>query len=422
MRVIILLTTLTILASANYEKAKEFYEKKEYQKAVDEAKASTTEYSNPKLHLIWAKSEEALGNMKQAMSAYERVVMLDENDTDSRVKLVQVYNNSNRKTLAKGMSSELKNYQLTPEQRSSLELLEKESISTFKAKATLSVGHDSNINVSADSEELNIYYNTLGLGGEKATLFARVNGSASYINDFDTKGGWYTRGDMRIYYQSNFDASLYNMFIGSVEAGIGYAGNGYTLYLPIGYDRVHYLDTDMLSQIKILPKANITLNDNIILNLNAKYTKKTYNDALYKRMNDKSYGVGAGLYYLFDKNFVYMNFMYENFSATETLNFAYIDKTTLTTSLGLNYNVADIFTTRVDYRYRKADYSDGIYYLRFFGPKRSDDYNQVELKVSHYFGEHYELFISDRYIKNFSNYIPAKYSKNIAMFGLSANY
>jgi len=418
MRVIVLLTALTVLASANYEKAKEFYDKKEYQKAIEEAKTSTDEYSNPKLHLIWAESEEALGHQKQAMSAYERVVMLDENDVDSKVKLIQIYNTTGRKILANEISVSLKNYQLTPEQRSSLELLEKKSISTIKAKASLSIGHDSNINVSAATEDLNTYYNSIGLVGEQATLFARFNGSASYINDFDTKGGWYARGDMKIYYQSNFDASKYNMFIGSAEAGLGYAGNGYSLYLPVGYDRVYYLDTDMLSQVKVLPKIDMTLSKNFILNLNARYAVKTYNDILYTRMNDSSVGAGGGLYYLFDKNFAYMNVMYENFTATDSLSFKYIDKTALTTSLGVNYNIADIVTARLDYRYRKADYSDVIR----SGSKRSDDYHQVELKLSHYFGKHYELFISDRYIKNASNYVPAKYSKNIAMFGLSANY
>jgi len=418
MRVIVLLTALTVLASANYEKAKEFYDKKEYKKAVEEAKTSTDEYSNSKLHLVWAESEEALGHQKQAMSAYERVVMLDEDDVNSKVKLIQIYNVTGRKILANNLSVSLKNYQLTPAQRSSLALLEKKSISTIKAKASLSIGHDSNINVSAASEELNTYYNSIGLVGEQATLFARFNGSASYINDFDTKGGWYARGDLKIYYQSNFDVSKYNMFIGSVAAGFGYAGNGYTFYLPVGYDKIHYLDTDMLSQVKILPKIDMTLSKNFILNLNAKYAVKIYNDTFYKRMNDRSIGAGSGLYYLFDKNFAYMNLMYENFKATESLNFKYIGKTALTASLGVNYNIADIVTARFDYRYRKADYSDVIR----SGSKRSDDYNQVELKLSHYFAKNYELFLSDRYIKNTSNYVPAKYSKNIAMFGLSVNY
>jgi len=422
MRAVILLSLLTVLANASYEKAKEFYEEGAYEQAIAEAKASTSEYSNPQLHLVWAESEEALGNTKEAMSAYERVLMLDETQSSVRVKLVAIYSKSGRATLASSMKESLNNYQLTPAQRSSLELLEKQTITTLKAKGSLALGYDSNINVSALSEDLEAYYNTTAIEGEVSTLFSRVNASVSYINDFETKGGWYVRGDVKLYYQNNFDANLYNMFIGTLEGGVGYAGSGYTLYFPLAYERVHYLDVDMLGAVKLQPKLNITLSSNVIVNLNVKYASKTYQERRYELMDESSYGGGAGVYYLFGENFLYANFMYEEFSAKEDSSLAFVNKETFTSSLGVNYNVANLFTTRLDYRYRKADYEDGIDALTFLGAQRSDSFNQVELKLSHYFAKHYEAFVLGKYIENTSNYIPAEYSKNIAMFGLSANY
>jgi uncharacterized protein (DUF1330 family) len=423
MKNIIILSTLAVLANASYEKAQEFYDAKEYANAIKEAKASTDEYSNPKLHLVWAKSEEALGNTKQAMSAYERVAILNQNDTDSRLKLVEIYNKTGRNSLARDMSKSLASYQLTPAQRSSLELLKSKDISSFKAKATFSVGHDSNINVSATSSALDDYTNSIGNEGEKSTLFARFNGSLSYINELDEKGGWYFRGDLKAYYQNNSDAHYYDMAVLGAEMGLGYAGNGYTLYLPVGYARVNYLDVDLLDQVSIAPKINISLSKKIILNCNVKYSSRTYNEAQYVGMGDSSFGVGGGLYYLFGKNFAYTNVLLENFSSSESVHSLYLDKQMLTASLGLNYNLTEWLVSRIDYKYRYGNYDDTSNPSDATSTTtRSDNYNQFELKLSHFFGEHYELFVSDRYINNSSNYVPSEYTKNIAMFGISANY
>lgn len=423
MKSLIILSTLTVLANASYEKAQEFYDAAEYTNAIKEAKSSTNEYSNPKLHLVWAKSEEALGHTKQAMSAYERVAMLDEKDTQSRLKLLEIYNDTHRNSLSSEMSKTLQSYQLTPEQRSSLELLDSEDISSFKAKATVSVGHDSNINVSATSSALDDYIGVTGSEGEQATLFSRFNGSLSYINELDEKGGWYLRGDLKAFYQNNASAHYYDMVVIGAEAGIGYAGDGYTIYLPVGYDRVNYLDVDLLGQIRVMPKVNLTFNKNFILNLNAKYASRTYSEVQYTGMADSSYGAGAGLYYLFGKNFAYANIFWEEYSSSETIHFSFLDKQMLTASFGVNYNVADWLVSRLDYRYRHGSYDDRSDLLDLTDTTtRADDYNQVELKLSHFFAKNYELFLSDRYIKNSSNYVPAEYTKNIAMFGISANY
>jgi len=424
MKILVILLTLSVLASASYKKAEEFYEAKEYEMAVKEAKSSTDEYSNPKLHFIWAKSAEALGNTNDAMSAYERVVMLDDTNVNARLKLVSIYKNTHRYTLVKSMSKSLKNYQLTPAQRSSLALLvDSEDFSSYKARASFAIGYDDNINVSATSNVLDDYTGVIGNKGELGTLFGRFSGSMSYIHDLDQKGGFYLRADLRAYYQNNSDAHLYDMAVASGEVGIGYAGNGYTLYIPVGYDRVHYLEADMLSQIRVAPKVNVVLDKDIIVNFNMKYSSRSYNQKKFEPLADNSFGFGAGVYYLFGKDFIYANLFMENFSSKKYIHNTYLDKDMLTASIGLNYNPTDWLVSRLDYKFRNGKYSDRS---NLKDPTetdtRSDNFNQIEIKFSHYFAKNYEVYISDRYAKNSSNYVMANYTKNIAMFGISANY
>jgi len=424
MKSLIILLMLSTVASASYKKAEEFYKAKEYERAIVEAKASTDEYSNPKLHLIWAKSEEALGNITQAMSAYERVIILDNTDVISRLKLVNIYKQTHRDTLVKSMSKSLQNYQLTPAQRSSLSLLMKsEDLSSYKARASFGIGYDSNINVSATSSVLDDYTGVIGNKGEIGTLFEQFGGSVSYIHELDEKGGAYLRADLRAHYQNNNDAHYYDMFVGSGEVGVGYAGDGYTLYLPIAYDRVHYLELDMLSQVRIAPKVNVTLDKNTILNFNMKYSTRSYNQKFFEPMADSSLGFGAGFYYLFGRDFVYGNLFVENFTSKEYVHNTYLDKDMITASIGLNYNLTSWLVTRLDYKFRNGNYSDRS---NLKDPRdmetRSDNFNQIGIKLSHYFAKNYEVYISDQYSKNSSNYVMSNYTKNIAMFGISANY
>ena len=423
MRSIIIVSILAVLANASYEKVAEYYSAKDYRSAIKEAKASTSEYNNPKLHLLWAKSEEALGNTKEAMSAYERVAILDQEDSESRIALLKIYRDTKRDNLSKSMSKELLEFELTPEQRTSLELLQGEDLSSIKAKATLSIGHDSNINVSATESVLDNYNPLNSSKGELSTLFARFNGSVSYIDDLEEKGGFYLRGDVKLYYQNNFDESYYNLLVAGASAGLGYSGRAYTFYMPIVYNSIHYLERNLLNEIQLIPKMNVKIQENLFLHFNVQYTQRSYSNSQDRGMDDSSYGIGTGIYYLFSKNFIYANITLENFSSTDDIHYAYLDKDMLTASLGMSYHLNDWLVTRVDYRYRDGNYED-VSDLKdpTVTTKRRDDYHQVEVKFSHFFAKQYELFVSDRYVNNSSNYAPAKYTKNIAMFGISANY
>ena len=412
MKFIIFLFSLEFLAYASYIDAKNYYEAGEYENTIAEVRISFDEYSNPQLHLLWAQSAYRLGRLDEAMSAYERVIMLDETNIEAKIELAKIYDKTSRISLAKETSKELANYQLTPEQRTALELIADADIQKIKAKTSLVFGYDTNINISADEEELDTFYQTTNSEGEKSTVFSRFSGSLSYINDFDNVGGSYIKGDLKLYYQDNFSAHYYDMFIGSVDAGYGYRGGNYNIYIPFGVDKVNYLDTSLMQQYKFEPRVDISFAKSYILNLNAAYKQRVYNDSQYKIMDDSCVSAGFGVYYLMDNNFVYINTKFETFSSDKAIHALYIDKNMLTLSLGVNYNISSWLLGRFDYRYRSASYDDS----------RDDDYHQTELKFSHLFKDRYELFISNRYIENSSDYVPANYTKNIAILGLSMSY
>jgi len=389
------------------------YDQKKYKQVITEAQKSTSEYGDPKLHLLWAKSAEALGEDEMAMSAYERVLILDPDDTEVRVHLVKFYADSDRDELADEMSKSTENYQLTPAQRMSLERLKKDDLQQFKASASIAMGYDSNINVSPDDLNLPEF------GEEIDTMFTQFQANLSYIHDLDEKGGWYLRSDVDIFYQNNADASYYNLFAGSANIGLGYSNDLYDALLPVSYGRIHYLDRDLLESVSVDPRINFTLSKSFIGNINARYTKRSYLEEADRNRDDSVTGIGLALYWLFEKNFAYISTNYDNYSAKYSDSLRFTNKETTRVAMGINYNVEEWFIARFDYRYRYAKYDDSI---EGSGDKRSDDYHQAEFKVSRMLTDTMETSLLYRYSKNNSNYELAEYDKDVVMLGIKYNF
>ncbi len=399
----LLFLLLSINIFAGVVELEKLYEEQNYKEVIKEARILKSEFGNPKLHMLWAKSAEELGELDEAMSAYERVIMLDENNIDAKVALAKIYNKTKRDELALETKKDLQNYQLTPKQRDMLELIKDRDLQSIKAKAKVSLGYDSNINSSGNNK--------------KSSSFNRFHGSVSYINDLADTKEWYLRGDLNLYYQDNVGYDYYNMFLADVGVGIGYAKNFYNIYIPMSYRVVNYLDEDLLRQIKFEPKIDISFGKSIV-NMNLKYAQRSYKPSIYKIMDDSSYGIGGGFYYFSGMDFLYVKFSHENFSA-ENSRSIYIDRDMFTLSGGVNYGFYDRLVSRLGYKHRIGLYDDNSLSEN---EKREDNYRQIELKLSYYLKREMELYVSNKVIDNSSNNDSTDYTKNVVMFGLSANY
>jgi len=417
-KILTLLLTAQIMLFAgidNMQALYTLYDQGKYDSVIEQVKQSTKEFGNPQLHLLWAKSAEALGQDEMAMSAYERVLMLDPDNVDVRVQLASLYAKLERDELASEMIKNTENYQLTPAQRSSLDTLKKVDADELKIAASLAIGYDSNINVSPEDLEIPTSDDAI------STIFAQFTAHLSYTHLLTDKKDWYFRTDIDIFTQNNFesDAKYYNIFAVSDKLGLGYRGDNFDIYLPVKYGRMHYLERDFLETLGFEPRVNITLSGSLIGNINARYTKRSYLDNADKNRDDTIAGYGGGLYWLFGKNFTYLTSNYDKYKAQNANSLLFTDKETFNLSAGINYNVNDLFIARLDYRYRYTLYGN---FLPDGNKQRSDYYNQAKVKISKMFFDTVEVSLLYRYSTNRSNYDLAKYDKNVVLFGLQYNY
>ena len=332
-----------------------------------------------------------------------------------RVHLASLYAYLDRDKLATEMSESTQNYQLTPSQRNSLDILKKADAEDLKIAAKFAIGYDSNINVSPNDIDI------INSGEALSTMFAQFSGNLSYTHALNDDQDWYLRTDAGMFYQGNFEseASYYDIFAFSAGLGLGYRADKYDIYVPVKYGRMHYLERDFMETVGINPRINFTLDDSVVGTVNARYTQRNYLSVTDRNRDDSVRGYGGGIYWLFDKNFAYLTSNYDDYVAKYGDSLLFTDKETFNLSAGVNYNVNDWFIARLDYRYRYSLYGD---FLPNGNKQRNDYYNQGQLKVSRMFLDDVEGSLQYSYAKNKSNYDLAEYDKDIVIFGLQYNY
>ena len=356
---------------------------------------------------------EKEGNTNLAQAAYERAILEDTNSTQARFKLAELYNSMEMQIQSSLLLSEVNGQQLTPQQRTSLAILRQDtsaSLATFRAHVVASVGYDSNININPIDDTFSTS------SGELSSTFSRVTADISYMHDLSDIGGWFLRGDGNFYYQDNFSAHNYDVFYGRIYAGGGYRNDTVSLYVPLYYDRLHYLDRDLLQESGIRPDLNIQLTSTLILDLNAMYSTRRYIQGTDQTRDDDLIGAGVGLFWLDNNNMAYLKTRYVNYSARADISPDFTNKDLYYLMIGGVYSLSKNIDMYGDYQFRFGDFQPTNY------GHRKDGNHDMKLAMEYAMTDAFHLRAQYRYLYNDSNFYPAKYQKNETIFGLVYNY
>jgi len=402
MKILFLLLSVSMLLQANYTQMSKNYQLGKFQSVIKEAKSSYDEYSNPQLHLLWAKSAQKLGHITEAMGAYERVLILDPSNQEAKEALDRIYSDSQR--IGIDTNTALKK-------------------SKLKIHANLALGHDSNVNVNPGGDALDDYFGVVGSQGKLATNFLRFSANLSYTYHFEDAEGWFIKGIIDFYNQSNFSAHYYDLRVGTLEAALGYENDSYRLYLPVRYNTIHYLDKNLLTHYEFLPRVTFPIWEESYLDFNAMYSKRAYHDTIDNINDAKTLGIGMGLYFPIYGDRAHVHLQYEKRSSSQNIHSKFVD----THFIRFDASMQHYFTPKVyaeaNYLYRHGNYDDNIgTLLTPNSTKRKDNFNQIDLTLNYVLSKEYTLYIRDTYSKNNSNFVPNEYTKNVIMFGINMTY
>jgi len=417
MKTVIYVITSSVLLFGNVEHLQKLYNEKQYQTVLEEAKHAKKDYSKLQLHLLWAKSAQALGDHLEAMLAYERVLILDPQHNEAQKELANIYLKLKRYKLALTLNNKLK--QKSEEFKDITLIDQRETQSNFSTHFSLSEGYDSNVNVHNESDGLDTFYASNDHTTKLASFFYQATAQLSYLREFENH--FYLKTSLNGYYKIIFNDRDYSLYLNTLEAGLGYYQENFNLYLPLSYSFLNYLGEDYLQISSFEPQIDYKLTNNFMIGLSAKLEKRTFKTDSDR--DDKSITLGLSLNWQGQNTYLFLDTEFQDYRSDSDNYQDFSNKKSHTFIIGMGHNFTGTLKAIASYKFTSSDYEDNI--GTEFDPineMREDSYHQLNFKLSKQLDQSTSLFIENEYSINHSNFIPADYSKNTLQLGFSFNY
>uniref|UniRef100_UPI00404761D3 tetratricopeptide repeat protein n=1 Tax=Aliarcobacter sp. TaxID=2321116 RepID=UPI00404761D3 len=277
-----------------YSKALTFYQEKSYEKSYDNFNEYIKNNTlNKNIAFMLGRSAFEIGKYKEALFAYNRVLLEDPQNVRTKLEIAQTYFQMKEYDEAKKLFEEILNRDDIPFQvRENIKLtllsLENKSKRNF-LKGTLSfgVGYDSNIeNYSSD-------YIDLTSSDEKSDEISQFIFALNHTYKVNEKMGLESKligftQNYNTYKDKNIDLVIFG-------TNFSYYENNYKLSLGLDYNHVwlngnHYLNNYILN-----PSLKLNLNKNSDYTLSGKIIKKDFIQTDYEYKDSILYEVSNSL-------------------------------------------------------------------------------------------------------------------------------
>ncbi|MBZ8006959.1 hypothetical protein AVBRAN9334_02185 [Campylobacter sp. RM9334] len=326
---IILSFLISSLAFANYI---DEFNKKNYKKALELAKAQCEiDCSDEKLNLILAKSAEKLKDTKEAIAAYDRVLIINENNIEARFSIANLYyENNNPELMRDELNYMLNNLDLSSTQKvrinnmlNNLDNLTKEVAKPYFIGLNLGFAYDTNPLYGND--------NFTDFVGEKIRNFKNEKASGSLSFNFNIDGAYNL--DLGNNYFAELYASLNNkkylknksenypdLNVLTLAINPSYIRDNHKITLNASYDFVLLRRAAFLHSLNMGINYENNVNDNYLYLISYDLSKGIFADSMDKDSNFIHHSLGLNNVFAYNDNIYYFNLNYDLENAKDSFS------------------------------------------------------------------------------------------------------
>jgi len=375
------------------------------------------------------------GDYKEAIAAYERVLIYNENNHRARLELARSYMALFMYDSAKVEFEIVLASNPPKEVRKNIEkflqLIEKKSKQhKWNLLLSLGIGDDSNINSSPNELELINYlstsfpslnpnnFNTTGeLDGRYISEYLGL--SHTYKKRPDAMYSW--QNSIQIANQNfqgqhnDSDKSDYDFTYMKYNTALGIDINRYKALFPIYSSKLIYGGKSTFNTYGIEPTLS-TINNNFLFNIKSNYYQKRYLSNSDKGKNSNYLDGSFEIYYALKNHFTNIKITLAKESKKNNNSIdTFIEKSLKRLNLGYSYKF-NSYTFGANYTYTDTKYDDLI---DKSNKKRNDNLKSFSLQISKSLSKNIDLGVNYQQNKNNSNYTPSSYSKNIIALNIT---
>jgi len=369
-------------------------------------------------NLVWARCEKELGHSEKALSAYERVLLYNPHNTEAITAIVPLYRATGMNEDAKRVLEGIDTASLGEAERKEIEKLRNDSTFEIVSRfdAALEYGYDTNINYNIFAEDT-----ILPESKPQASPFYTIDLAGSFSHSFEGNDALSIQSHIGLYYKDNREGDYFDIAHGKFDIGMGYDTSSFSLYLPLVYERMHYLGRDLYGQYGVAPRITMSVGDEMLLNLGLKYLQRDYINGSDQNADDTLTSASVGVYRFFGDDFLYAQFDYGLNEADATVPASFSGYHFINLFAGASHELKGYhIVLAADYLYSKRFYDDPVSAAATVS--REDEYQQLKLSLKRKIDNHWTMKFEYSYLDNSSNYPTIDYDKNIMLFGFQYNY
>lgn len=410
----------TIPSERVYQEAQKSYNAGDFKTAYGFFETLSLENpENPEYNFLLGRSALELKMYDEAVTAFDRVLMLNPSHTRTRLELARLYFETKEYEQA-SHELELVLKENIPQNVRDIATAFKTRIDESKNKHSFSValivgaGYDNNANNDIGKKEFIIpSFNIPITGNDKvddSNLFATMVLNHSY--DFGEKGGWSLENSLVGYNKTNIDLTQNNLNLFALSTSPIYSHESLRLSMPLNYDRVYLDGKGYMYNLSATLKGAYLLDATSQVEVGYLHKRGYYDE-------DEGQDVKGNTFFgsykkAFGENEPLLLSLSTSYSDNAEVNSGRTDvaSTGYSYAIELSQSFKNGLKPSVSYTYSTTDFEkvDVLY-----GTKRSDSRDEYELGLGYTIKENMLINASVTYSKNSSNHDPFNYDKITAL-------
>lgn len=408
---------------ATEKAAFEAFDHKAFQKAYElflQIEMQTLQ--DPDIQYFFGRSAFESGHYRDAVIAYERVLILRPNDLAATLELARTYfvlhndtdakrlfRSALKRKLPKNVERKIRFYLEQIDNRRSKQLL--------YGSFSVGFGYDSNVYNRAQFNYLYLPGNILisNTVADKWDTYHTESLQVGHIYDFGEEGGWALKNQFYIYWQTMSRYSSKNIYYFNYMPSLLYQ-HAHTLYsFGLGIDRMLYGSDPYMQSWFFIPSAEYYFSPTDFLKASMTYQERKSKGDQYPR-RDSRYAMFSLLWHTkvaenltLEPAVAYIREKKVHSTLTDVTHKAWLAKASATWEVDTNYELG------MDLGYKYIDYDEKDF---FFQIGRNDRYYEGIVRFARKFPERYRAELEAGYLYNRSHIPIYEYRKHFFNFNL----
>ncbi|EJF06945.1 hypothetical protein ThvES_00009360 [Thiovulum sp. ES] len=426
----------TFLFSSTFEEGKKYFDEKKFNEAFKVfSELSKVGDTNPDLDFYLGRSAFQVGEFKEALFAFERVLIEAEDQKKinrTKLELARTHQQLGEKESAKALLNEVlmsnppKPVQINIKKLlSSLEKKEEKALSVSLFAQILG-GYEENVNSQPDIEDLRDFQGISDLDSDSVDS-SFVATTIALFSNYKLSEIFAIQGSVFGYFQKYSEDEDYDISSVSAQVSPVLFIDGYKFEMPMRYSTVTYGGEDLLSSFTYGVKASTSLSKQLGASVFANLKVKDMENETTSIDDSMTTQLGISLNINSKSNSGFLRISIDDEVSDDDL----AKSTDLTNKTIYTLQAKDTLKSVVEkidisglYTFRYTDYEN------YIAQKDASTTDGTATVTQHTFGvdvkremmKNVTLSLSGKYIINDSNNVPFEYSKYIFNFGLEYLY